>query len=573
MIASKIKLRYKFESSNITKRYKENYGVKEEYVEEKLHNQNGKRKVIVFKIPLGSHNFTHRDINKRLLMQFFNNNDSITNDIYASEESSVQDNSTSSDNTIYCTFKYCKIGFMYYKQNSSNHNVSKDIANVNEIFYVGFIKTNEFSNLILKILPTHGSKYTFNIVLCPDQKWISSKHSPKYIPNTNNTMKFPASYKNTNNQIYKFLYCHNGNDKKFLSCGRLEQLFMPPIDVGYDCTKLNSKNDNYTNNAGEKEINLAVTFDYKFSCNKKNILDSKYVTYGILTPEDNYKSNSLITTFFDKNFKLYSKQRIIMIHLDELNITNFNNTEDLMGHTFTYEPKCIVPDLETTLHLKINETVQNFEIKTEKNSKEVKNYIIDKREMKNVPVRCHVVPDKIKNPAFDNFYEYHYSTSLLMFDQTTSRYKKVGDLQSLISNAKYKCILNTNYGIPKHGQLNYIKESEFTIILIESTSIDMYLFGALIIVALLSIVGIFILWKFQPNNKKADDSISTSLSSSTSTSPSRSKSSSVISNVHNVPIIQKKAVNIGTKNIAKKVAGKNANLKATSNEDSIFKLK
>uniref|UniRef100_A0A0K0F494 6-cysteine protein n=1 Tax=Strongyloides venezuelensis TaxID=75913 RepID=A0A0K0F494_STRVS len=568
-IASKIKLRYKFESSNILKRYKENYGVKEEYVKEKFHNQNAKKEVIIFKISIGSHNFTHRDVDKRLLMKFVDNNDSITNDIYDPEESSVRDNSTSSDETIYCTFKYCKIGFLYYKQNSGDQNISKDVGNVNEIFYIGFIKTNEFSNLILKILPTVDNKHIFNIVLCPDKKWIRSTPWPKYIPNTNNTMKFPVSYKNTNNSNYKFLHCHSGNDKTFLSCGRLEQLFMPPIDVGYGCTKLNSKNDNYTNNLEEKEVNLIVTFGYKFICNKKNILDSKYATYGILKPDDNNKLNSSIFTLFDKNIKFYSKQRIIMIPLDELNITNFNITDDLMGYTLTYEPKCTVPNLKATLHLKINDIVQNFEIKTKENSEEVKKYIIDKRKIKNAPVRCQVVPDGLKNPAFDNFYDYYYSTSLVMFDETKNRYKKVSDLQSLVSNAKYKCILNTNNGIPKYGELNFIKESKFTIILIESTTIDMFLFGALITVALLSIVGIFILKKFQPKKKKAHKIKSTSSSSSTSTSPSRSKSSSVISNVHNVPIIQKKAVNI----VAKKIAGKNANKKATNNEDSIFILK
>uniref|UniRef100_A0A0N5B484 DarT domain-containing protein n=1 Tax=Strongyloides papillosus TaxID=174720 RepID=A0A0N5B484_STREA len=340
-------------------------------------------------------------------------------------------------------------------------------------FYVGFEKIDKNENFIIQLSPKLNDKYSFHVAVCPGKEWLSNYSSTEYIVDKNNILDLPKNKYHPFRYINKIIYCHDNHlANKFVKCGQLNQMFLPPIDVGYDC-------DKYSEGVGTSDDGrisgryLEIKSDSKIMCLRYNLLNSSRLIFSVFLSEYNYESNSNIIDIFNNKSKIYSGQRFHFKPMD------FFNSEIIVDHSIGEESgylhecdsHCTVPNINATLRLKINGIVQKHKNKIEDNFESIDTYLIDKRKIDNGLVGCHAVPDDIKLPLFEDFYEKRYQTHLLMLNEKTNEYIKVYDINSLVSNKKYKCILNVNSSIADIGILNYITESEFTIQFVDSSFI------------------------------------------------------------------------------------------------------
>uniref|UniRef100_A0A0N5BQK1 Uncharacterized protein n=1 Tax=Strongyloides papillosus TaxID=174720 RepID=A0A0N5BQK1_STREA len=396
----------------------------------------------------------------------------------------------------------------------------------------------------------HYDKHTFHVVVCPAENWIQRNSLTEYIVDMESVVDFPKQEKIILHNFYKILICQNNNVKTFTKCGHIRQLYMPPVDVGYKCDKRILK-DVGKNNSTYHRAN--IDSNYQITYEGKNLLKSTYATYLALSPEKNYKSNITEVNFYNYKSKFYSGQRLIYGIYKEYHKNEDNFGKSTRGYTYTYHAKYLLPEIYATLRLKINGVIQKFLNKIDENFGKIDVYTFDRREIKDAPMGCHAVPDKITYPAFNDFYERRYSTLLLIFDETAQQYKKVHNIQGLVSNKKYKCILIIKGSNSKTKKPNFIKETEFVINFIDEISPIWIIFVVLVIITVLLIVGFIILKRLQLKKKKSNDSLSTS------SSKSKTKSLTVTSKVPKVPTTQKKNAFKTYMNIAKTMVTKNWN--------------
>uniref|UniRef100_A0A0N5C016 Uncharacterized protein n=1 Tax=Strongyloides papillosus TaxID=174720 RepID=A0A0N5C016_STREA len=331
-------------------------------------------------------------------------------------------------------------------------------------------------------------------------------------------------------------------------------MFLPLIDVGYDC-------DKYSEGVGTSDDGrisrqyLIIKSDNKIMCLSGDILDSSDLIVSVLLSDYNYESNSNVFDIFNKS-KIYSGQRFHVRRMVFFNseIIVDDSIGEKSGYLHRFDTYWTVPNINATLRLKIDGIVQKHKNKIEDNFESIDTYLIDKRKIDNGLVGCHAVPDDVKLPLFEDFYEKRYQTHLLMLNEKTNEYTKVYDINSLVSNKKYKCILNVNSSISDIGILNYILESEFTIQFVDSSFTIWVIFGVSIGIISLLIIDLIIFKKSKLRKKKSNNS--SSISTSISSSESTTKHSTIITGVANVPIIQKNNVNNGFKNHVKKILSK-----------------
>uniref|UniRef100_A0A0N5C653 Cadherin domain-containing protein n=1 Tax=Strongyloides papillosus TaxID=174720 RepID=A0A0N5C653_STREA len=379
---------------------------------------------------------------------------------------------------------------------------------------------------------------------------------------------------------------------------------MPSIDVGYACCRnvINYKNNQYEHKNPVIFSSEYLIIDSNYSLtNKENdtLLNSSIIAYLVLSPENDNKSESTVINMYNSESKLYSGQRLSYTTIYQFaeyeNLVKYNDS----GFAVIITPLYVVPDINATLRLKVNGRVQNLESKIDKKFGRLDIYSVDIRELDNVHVGCHAVPNQMKHPAFEDFYEKRYQTRLLMFDEKANEYNhQINDIKSLVSNTKYKCSLNIETSGYESLKPKYIVETEFSINLIDSSFIIWIIFGVSAFVTLLLIVGFIIFKKRQLRKKQFNKGLSMDGSTSTtesaskcasqspskctsqspskctsqSTSQSRNNSSTITSFVKNVPIIQNKIVNRGPMNINKKIVTKTSNINRMI-EDSVFQLK
>uniref|UniRef100_A0A0N5CGB4 EGF-like domain-containing protein n=1 Tax=Strongyloides papillosus TaxID=174720 RepID=A0A0N5CGB4_STREA len=470
------------------------------------------------------------------------------------------------ENFLTCNLFKCHIGLIYICPPDEKH-CSHHSKGIN-LFYIGFEKSSEYNNLVLKLITkNNNNKYMFTVVVCPGKNWLPLYSSSEYIIAGGNyltTLKFKDTQKDN---IVRFVYCHEKGVSTFTMCGYLKQRFMPSINVGYQCDEYNKEETSRTHNKNEKETYMVSPSSDKLMCNHVNISDSSSLVIGVLPPGNNYGNVSAFkVNVINNKTNLYYGHRLHCLNIDDVYV-HYELAENFLGYAINYEAKCKIPTLNATLSLKINGTVQEFENKTENNSGGMKIYAFDRRKIKDVPVGCHPVPDDMKHPALNDFYGLLYSTSLLMFDEASEKHIEVNNIQNLVSDRKYKCTLIIKGSNSKVEKLSYIKETEFIINLVGENSnnyIIWIIFAVFIIVIILLVAGVIILKKLQLKKKKSNEDLSTS----SSTSPAQSKSSTQILKVVNTSILKKK-VDVNT-DMTKKVVTKNSN---ANNKLTNFKQK
>uniref|UniRef100_A0A0N5BK25 Peptidase S72 domain-containing protein n=1 Tax=Strongyloides papillosus TaxID=174720 RepID=A0A0N5BK25_STREA len=354
-------------------------------------------------------------------------------------------------------------------------------------------------------------------------------------------------------------------------------MFMPRIDVGYQCDEYNEEETKRIHNKYVNESFMIPLSSGGLTCNDVDIYGSSSFVIGVLPPGNNYDNVSdFKVNVVNNRTNLYFGHRLHSLNVSEV-YEHYEEAELYLGYAIHYEAKCKIPSLSATLRLKINGTIQEFENKTEDNLGGMNIYTFDRRKIKDAPIGCHAVPDEIKHPALNDYYELLYSTSLLMFDEAAQKYIKVDDSQKLVSSSKYKCILNMKSNNSEIDKPNYIKETEFTINLtgedLKKTadskkfnkSYIWIIIGVLIFVVLLLIIGFVILKKLQLKRKKSNNDSSASLLASSS--QSKAKSPTVVSKTPDASIIKKTNSDITCTNMTKTIVTKDSK---TSNKVTNF---
>uniref|UniRef100_A0A0N5C017 Ig-like domain-containing protein n=1 Tax=Strongyloides papillosus TaxID=174720 RepID=A0A0N5C017_STREA len=383
----------------------------------------------------------------------------------------------------------------------------------------------------------------------------------------------------------------NSSSEIFLKCGQIKQKYVPPIDVGYACCF--ADNETVLTYLGHDQFhfnNMNLNIDsYNGLLHNElgNLLNSSFISLLILLPENNFNSTSAVIGRYNNDSKLYSGQTVFVLPLKWYEESNYKVSAFPSGYPFHYNSQFLVPNIETTLRLKANDKVQRF--KTTNSSEGTDIYTIDLREMNNGHVGCHAVPDNITHPGFKDFYEKRYKTNLLMFDEKTDKYLEVYDIKSLVSNSKYKCVINVDTITSDNKKPKFIKETNFTISFSNESSFTTWIIiGVSVSIISLLVIGLIIYKKLKPRKIESDNTPSIGISTPTSTS----KSSTVTTSVVNAPIIQNKKVAPLSNSIGKKIVTKNSNINANNQmkkvtnktvakksnvkqicEDSVFQMK
>uniref|UniRef100_A0A0K0EW82 6-cysteine protein n=1 Tax=Strongyloides venezuelensis TaxID=75913 RepID=A0A0K0EW82_STRVS len=452
-------------------------------------------------------------------------------------------------------FYYCNFFEIFYKI----YKCSKNPYESNDYIYIGFTKSHEYDNFVLKLIPkSNTNKDIFSIVVCPGPDWMPKSSNSDYIGTWENYLLTLKLKDFSKEYFLKYAYCHDVGVKTFVKCGNLKQKFLPSIDVGYQCEDYNNEEANRIYNK-DKKNSVASLSGNELICKDTMLYESKLVVIAFLPPGNQYYNiHEYSIEKLVNQTKIYVGHRLHILNYDDF-IKRRWGIENSFGYVLNYEAKCSVPTISANLRLKINGTVQGFENKIDEKFGREDIYTFHSREINNSSIGCHIVLDGFEHPAFKDFYGHIYSTSLMMFDETIKKYIKVDGVQNLVSNRKYKCGLIIKGRNSKIQKPDYIKETEFIINIIyekthESNTWIIFVISILVIVILL--IGLLFLKKLKSKKKKPKSGSSTS----SSTSQSTTKTSTVISKISNAPIIKtnnadktctKMAKTIATKNIVK----------------------
>uniref|UniRef100_A0A0N5BG49 6-cysteine protein n=1 Tax=Strongyloides papillosus TaxID=174720 RepID=A0A0N5BG49_STREA len=465
---------------------------------------------------------------------------------------------------IQCNLNYCKMGAFYYKTKSYEVFDLRDPPKYDGIFYVAYEATEENKFLFLMYLSKNLDKDVLDVVVCPHETWISKHSLSEYVVDKNDIIPFPK--KNESDEYYhyyKISHYQDNSSETFLKCGHINQLFLPKIDVGYVWGSKEKKELQHIRNPFTFTFkNEVLTIDSNNSLSHHQfgyLLNSSLIVYHVLSPENNYIANTTIVGRYKNDSKLFSGQKVFVLPLDEYKRLNNVVEHWKTGYSFRLHPQFLVPNIETTLRLKVNGVVQKF--KTAINSESMDTYTVDLKGMNNGPIGCHAVPDNMNHSMFEDFYEKRYQTDLFIVDEKTNKSIKVNNTKSLVSNSIYKCVLNEETSNRTELKANDIKETKFIIHLIRSINSDKHvhpiesnisigiIFGviicAYITVILFLTLGLVIYKILQLKEKKAKTTLIPKKLQSTPKSSSEIKSDSDISR------IQEKSVSAGSENSVK----------------------
>uniref|UniRef100_A0A0N5B6V0 6-cysteine protein n=1 Tax=Strongyloides papillosus TaxID=174720 RepID=A0A0N5B6V0_STREA len=501
--------------------------------------KNMKRNVNVYKLSLENKFLTASKYNDDLVLSIKEVTKNVKRDVYTSRRygNAWEGRFDGFVDSLFCNLYYCEIGSLDNcdwgaGDADSSGILSKAINRLTHYYYIGFIKSEMYPNLILKFIPkNNNNKYVFNVVFCPSKKWVIERRDVGYFLDDSNLVDTIKMNQLNEELFLKLAYCHN-NKGTFINCGRLDQKYMPSINVGYECNDYNKEESNRIHNKDEKKTDMLVISNDVLMCSGHSIFKSSSRIVSVLPPENNYiKAGTFKVSIVNQTTNLYPEQKLQLIDVNDITET-YPKAGTYLGFVVNYEPKCNVPYLNVKLFLKISDSIQKFENKADDIFGKIDTYIVDRRKMNNAHVGCHVVFEGKKHPAFNDFYENFCQPSLLMLDGKTGKFIEITDIQSFQPNNKYICALRVKNANSKNGKQRYIHKTEFTITLIDSNFTVWIIFGIFIIIAVLLIVGLLILKKFK--RKKSNNN------SSTSSSQSTTKSSTVVSTISNVPIIKKK---------------------------------
>uniref|UniRef100_A0A0N5BG92 Hexosyltransferase n=1 Tax=Strongyloides papillosus TaxID=174720 RepID=A0A0N5BG92_STREA len=335
-----------------------------EKFERNFFKQKINRNITIYKIPLEKI-YSNQLANQSLLsMSFMKNGGNINKNVFKPTfDDKTPEQLSGNTDKFFCSLKYCEIGIMFQKVGSSELN-SVDLHKVDNVFYIGFGKIDKYDSLILMKLLRHHDKHTFHVVVCPVEDWIQENSLAEYIVDMENVVDFPKQEKLTLFNFYKILICQKNNVKTFAKCGHINQLYMPPVDVGYKCDK-RVVDDDEKNNSTYHRAN--IDSNYQITYEGKNLLKSTYATYLALSPEKNYKSNITEVNFYNYKSKFYSGQRLIYGIYKEYHKNEDNFGKSTRGYTYTYHAKYLLPEIYATLRLKINGVIQKFLNKIDEN--------------------------------------------------------------------------------------------------------------------------------------------------------------------------------------------------------------
>uniref|UniRef100_A0A0N5C2S3 EGF-like domain-containing protein n=1 Tax=Strongyloides papillosus TaxID=174720 RepID=A0A0N5C2S3_STREA len=557
------------------------YGERQEANDTKIGDHIFNKQLILFKLPLLNY-IGNSGYRIDIMLKFSHNGENIY-EIMIPKISNVELELSPFDNCIRCNIESCEIGAVFSKVPFTPEPITGDFQNIDKIFYVVFEATKEHKYFVFANLPRISQKNILDVVPCPYERWISSHSISEYIVDKNNIIPFPNNNVSDKYYYYKISHYQKSDDEIFLKCGQIKQKNVPPIDVGYAFSNAEAETvRTYEghNSFHYENMDLSIDSHNGLSHNKLgSLLNSSFISLHILLLENNINSTSVEIGKYNSDSKLYSGQTVFVLPLEWYNTSN-DVVDDLnRKYPFRYDSQFLIPNIETTLRLKVNGVVQKF--KTAKNSESMDTYTVDLGGINNGLVGCHAVPDNITHPGFKDFYEKRYRTELFVIDKNTNMSIKVNDTNSFVENSTYKCALyngTTNY---KNLTEKYIKETEFKIYIIKSNNLDgsndlngsndsnkstdstkskstIWIIvgvsvGAVLIITLLLLAGLIFYKKRLLKKKGSKNSLSSRKSQPIS------KSSSVIENDFNVSMIQKKATNAGSKNIVKSKIVLNAN--------------
>uniref|UniRef100_A0A0N5B8U7 EGF-like domain-containing protein n=1 Tax=Strongyloides papillosus TaxID=174720 RepID=A0A0N5B8U7_STREA len=545
--AEDYRLEYYRNSGDTNFNWKHFNGIKLNHRKFKIGSFNLNKSVIVYKIHLTRDFLIGRSYNSELRISIFNVHDlsikkDITPNLLPREYNSKNSRFERKEGFLTCNIFKCHIGILYRCLDVVNN--CSDSYEAANFFYIAFEKSSEYDNLVMKLITKNNNNtYMFSVVVCPGKTWLPPSSNFEYIPTGENSITKLVSNDSSREYAVKFVYCHETGVKTFTKCGYLKQMFMPQIDVGYQCDVYNEMETSRIHNNYVTESFMIPLSSGELTCNGVDISNSSSFVIGVLPPGNNYNNVSdFKVNVVNNRTNLYSGHRLHSLNVSEV-YEHYEEAELYLGYAIHYEAKCKIPSLNATLRLQIDGTVQEFDNKKEKNIGGMNIYKFDRRKIKDAPVGCHAVLDEIKHSALNDYYKLLYSTSLLMFDEAAQKYIKVDDIQKLVSNGKYKCILNMKSNTSEIDKPNYIKETEFTI---DLTGEDLkktadykkfnkshiwIIIGVLIFVVLLLIIGFIVFKKLRLKGRKSkkNSSLNLSVSSSLQVSELKPKSPSALS--------------------------------------------
>uniref|UniRef100_A0A0N5C1D2 6-cysteine protein n=1 Tax=Strongyloides papillosus TaxID=174720 RepID=A0A0N5C1D2_STREA len=362
----------------------------------------------VYKIHLPREYSTDDEYNNELLMSIktIPNKFDLTDRLQPRPKTYTFHDSNVPKNFLVCNLFKCQIGIVFMRSGDYR---SVDSIETRIFFYIGFTKSDEYDNLVLKFIPkVKSDKYIFRVIVCPGASWLSSFSNSEYIETSNNYITKLDWKKNSGRYILKYMYCNENGVTTFVKCGYLKQIYMPSIDVGYECSKNNDKKNISIHNVLKKETNMSSLSSGQLMCDKTVINEPTSLVIDFLPPGNNYNDvNAFKIGRFTINTKLYSGHKLHCVNEEKISQMESEFISSF-GHELNYVAKCKVPPLNATLRLKVNGIVQEFKNKTEDNFGKKNIYTFDKREMRDASIGCHAVPDEMEHPAFSDFYELLY---------------------------------------------------------------------------------------------------------------------------------------------------------------------
>uniref|UniRef100_A0A0K0EWM8 EGF-like domain-containing protein n=1 Tax=Strongyloides venezuelensis TaxID=75913 RepID=A0A0K0EWM8_STRVS len=420
--------------------YWRSFDGKRETAKIKLPSLDAEKSVIVYKIYLTKDFLIRRKSNSELRMAIKNkeHDNFITNNLRPRENNVQNKKYTINHSYLTCNLFYCHMGIVY--DCPLRVDLCSKSDKIINFFYIGFVKSDEYDNLVLKLIPKSSiNKEIFSIFVCPYKTWLGNFSNSEFVPNYRKFIRY--IYSNPSQKVFtlKYVYCNTIGAKTFVSCGHIKQMFMPSINVGYQCDDYNNEEANLVHNEAEK-TSEAYLSDNELKCKNYTVYSSYPNTIVFLPPGNKYDNVDVFKLRrLEKNTTLYAGNRLHYLNFKDFQ-TNIWDIEGYMGYVLNYEAKCKVPNIKATLRLKINDTIQRFENKIHQKFGRRDTYTFSSREIKKSSIGCQIVLDEMKYRTFTNFYGLRYSTSLLMFDETTKKYIEVRDIEKLVSVPKISTI-------------------------------------------------------------------------------------------------------------------------------------
>uniref|UniRef100_A0A0K0EV24 Uncharacterized protein n=1 Tax=Strongyloides venezuelensis TaxID=75913 RepID=A0A0K0EV24_STRVS len=294
--AEDYRLEYYRDSGNNIFYWKHFNGTKLYNVEFKIGDFNLNKSLIVYKIHLTRDFLIGERYNSELRVSIFNvaellNKEDITHNLLPRKYNFGNNKFIKHEEFLTCNLFKCHIGTLYRCiPGTNNCSGSYEAA---DFFYIGFEKSSEYDNLVIKIITkNYNNTYMFSVVVCPGTTWLPQSSNSEYIPTGENSITKLTSNESSREYTLKFVYCHETGVNTFAKCGYLKQMFMPQIDVGYQCDDYNKEETKRIHNKNESESYMIPLSSGEFKCNDVDIYNPSSFVIGVLPPGNNYNNVS-----------------------------------------------------------------------------------------------------------------------------------------------------------------------------------------------------------------------------------------------------------------------------------------